>query len=66
MDEEAIRKPWVVVTTYNHHVRLLSPGPLVGWHRQSLLGHWSRHCDGINFTNYTAPPEVAGLGQILN
>src|SRR5450631_2074902 len=45
----------VVVTTYNHHVRLLSPerSCLVGSH-QSLLGYWSRHCHGINFTNYWA------------
>ena len=40
----------MVITTYNHHVRLLSPEPLVGWHHQSLLGAGSRHCYGINNT----------------
>src|SRR6266550_6407237 len=44
----------MVVTTYNHHVRLLSPGPLVGWHHQSLLGRGSRHCYGINYTQNPA------------
>jgi hypothetical protein len=44
-------KSQLIVTTSNHHVRLLSPGPLVGWHHQSLLGHWSRHCYGIIYTN---------------
>src|SRR5208282_3441575 len=44
-------KARVVVTTYNHHVRLLSPERswLVGSH-QSLLGYRSRHCHGINYT----------------
>jgi hypothetical protein len=41
----------VIITTYNHHVRLLSPERswLLGSH-QSLLGYRSRHCHGINFT----------------
>jgi hypothetical protein len=31
----------VVIATYNLHVRLLSPEPLVGsGERQSLLGRW--------------------------
>ena len=39
----------VVVTTYNHHVRLLSPEQPLGWFgsHQSLSGHGSRHCYGI-------------------
>ena len=52
-------KPRVVVTTYNHHVRLLSPGPLVGWHHQSLLGHWSRHCYGINYARHPVLSVIA-------
>lgn len=37
-------KAQVAVTSHNHHVRLVSPGPLVGWLDQSLPGATSRHC----------------------
>jgi len=45
-------KARVIIASYKDHVRLLSPERswLVGNH-QSLLGHWSRHCHGINYTN---------------
>jgi hypothetical protein len=37
----------VIITSYNDHVRLLSPEPFVGLAPQSLLGPGSRHCYGI-------------------
>jgi hypothetical protein len=42
----------MIITTYNQHVRLLSPSPLVGLAPPTLLGHWSRHCHGINYTHH--------------
>src|SRR5215472_12165592 len=41
----------MIVTTYNQHVRLLSPSPLVGSRLQSLLGHGSRHCLWNHYTH---------------
>ena len=41
----------VVITTYNHHVRLLSPKPRLVGTTQVYLGVGSRLCHGINYTN---------------
>src|SRR6516162_6943667 len=42
----------VIVTTYNDHLRLLSPEP-VGWlSTTNLLGPGSRHCLWNHFTHY--------------
>jgi hypothetical protein len=50
----------VVIASYNHHVRLLSPEPF-GWsHHQSLLGPGSRHCYGINYTHLSIPDGSTG------
>src|SRR5712691_100545 len=42
----------VVIASYNHHVRLLSPEPFGWFAPPKLTRHGSRHCYGINYTNY--------------
>src|SRR6267154_3107133 len=41
----------VVIASYNHHVRLLSPEPFGWFAPPKLTRHGSRHCYGINFTH---------------
>src|SRR5579871_1566486 len=50
IDKSNLLKARVIITTYNQHVRLLSPSLLVGVAPPTLLGHWSRHCHAINYT----------------
>jgi hypothetical protein len=49
IDKSNLLKARVIVTTYNQHVRLLSPSLLVGLAPPTLLGYRSRHCHAINY-----------------
>src|SRR5262249_49079594 len=42
----------VKICSYNDHCSAPFSRVLVGKHHQSLLGRGSRHCHGINYTNY--------------
>src|ERR1039457_2389179 len=42
----------VIITTYNHHVRLLSPErSWLVWYPPKSPGYRSRHCHGINYAH---------------
>ncbi len=38
-----------MINTKANAVSAPTPGPLIGWYHQSLLGRGSRHCYGISF-----------------
>src|SRR5215831_2826465 len=63
IDKSNLLKARVIITTYNQHVRLLSPSLLVGLAPPTLLGYRSRHCHATNYTHNRAMrngPNVRG------